>query len=164
MTTPALISTIMTNAEKIVAVASAEVGVRESKKNGGAEIEGYQRATWLPPGSWPWCAAFVCWVLSRALPGHPELPRTAGAWDFEKWCRGVGNWARLRKPHQGDIKAGDIVIFSFSHIGIAAGAPDPLGDVPTIEGNTNGAGSREGDGVYRKMRPISKIRSRIRIY
>ena len=161
---PSLISTIMTNAEKIVAVASAEVGVRESKKNGGAEIEGYQLATWLPPGYWPWCAAFVCWVLSRALPDHPELPRTAGAWDFERWCRSVGNWARLRKPHHGDIKAGDIVIFSFSHIGIAAGAPDANGNVPTIEGNTNGAGSREGDGVYRKMRPLSKIRSRIRIY
>jgi hypothetical protein len=64
----------------------------------------------------------------------------------------------------GDIKAGDIVIFTFSHIGIATSAPDKKGNVETIEGNTNGAGSREGDGVYRKTRHVSKIRSRIRVY
>lgn len=64
----------------------------------------------------------------------------------------------------GDIKAGDVVIFTFSHIGIATGSPDAKGNVPTIEGNTNGAGSREGDGVYAKSRNISQIRSRIRFY
>jgi hypothetical protein len=64
----------------------------------------------------------------------------------------------------GDIKAGDVVIFTFSHIGIALGSPDKKGNVPTVEGNTNGAGSREGDGVYRKVRHVSKIRSRIRFY
>ena len=154
----------MTPAERIVAIASAEVGVRETKKNGGPQIEAYQRATWLPPGAWPWCAAFVCWVLARALPGQHELPKTAGAWDFERWCRSVGNWARLRKPPMGDIKAGDIVIFTFSHIGIAVGEPDKKGNVETVEGNTNGEGSREGDGVYRKVRHVSKIRSRIRFY
>ena len=154
----------MTTAERIVCIASAEVGVRESKTNGGAEIEAYQRATWLPPGPWAWCAAFVCWVLAKALPDQPELPETAGAWDFERWCRSVGTWARLRKPTMGDIKAGDVVIFTFSHIGIATGSPDAAGNVPTIEGNTNGAGSREGDGVYRKTRHVSKIRSRIRFY
>jgi hypothetical protein len=154
----------MTAAERIVSIASAEVGVRETKKNGGPQIEAYQRATWLPPGAWPWCAAFVCWAVAKALPGHPELPKTAGAWDFERWCRSVGNWARLRKPTMGDIKAGDIVIFTFSHIGIALGSPDKKGNVETCEGNTNGAGSREGDGVYRKTRHVSKIRSRIRVY
>lgn len=154
----------MTTAEKIIAIASAEIGVRESGKNGGAKVAQYQLATWLPVASWPWCAAFVCWVLAKALPGHPELPRTAGAWDFERWCRSVGNWARLRKPTMGDIKAGDVVIFTFSHIGIATGPPDAKGNVPTIEGNTNGAGSREGDGVYAKTRNISQIRSRIRFY
>jgi len=29
--------------------------------------------------------------------------------------------------------------------------------VITVEGNTNEAGSREGDGVYRKRRPIKSI-------
>lgn len=40
-----------------------------------------------------------------------------------------------------------------------AGFVDEWGDkyVITVEGNTNEAGSREGDGVYRKRRPISSI-------
>jgi len=34
--------------------------------------------------------------------------------------------------------------------------------VETIEGNTDGVGSRDGGGVWRKFRKISQIRSRIR--
>lgn len=153
--------------ERIVSVAASQVGVRESKTNGGPQIAEYQMATWLPVGAWPWCAAFVCWVVREAV-GNEDVtfkrPRTAGAWDFERWCREQDNSVRLRKSHAGDIKAGDIIVFTFSHIGIATGAPDKNGNVPTIEGNTNGAGSREGDGVYSKTRHISKIRSRIRFY
>jgi len=68
----------------------------------------------------------------------------------------------LKKPHKGDIKRGDIVCFTFSHIGIALGSPDEAGNLLTCEGNTNAEGLREGDGVYKKTRNISKIRSRIR--
>ena len=91
-----------------------------------------------------------------------QRPRTAGAWDFENWCKSADNSVKLKKPHTGDIKRGDIVCFTFSHIGIALGSPNEDGNVLTCEGNTNGAGSREGDGVYKKTRNISKIRSRIR--
>ena len=59
--------------------------------------------------------------------------------------------------------AGDIVVFSFSHIGLAVADVDSSGYVKTIEGNTNGAGSREGGSVLEKNRHVSKIRSRIRI-
>ena len=69
----------------------------------------------------------------------------------------------LRKPTNEDIKAGDIVVFTFSHIGIAVKDVDSSGYVVTIEGNTNGAGSREGGSVLEKKRHVSKIRSRIRI-
>lgn len=31
------------------------------------------------------------------------------------------------------------------------------GTITTIEGNTNGGGSREGDGVYRKIRRLSQM-------
>ena len=54
-------------------------------------------------------------------------------------------------------------MFSFSHIGIAVKDIDSSGYVTTIEGNTNGAGSREGGSVLEKKRHVSKIRSRIRI-
>ena len=87
---------------------------------------------------------------------------TAGAWDFERWCRSVDETVKLRKPHMGDVKRGDIVVFRFSHIGIATGPPDADGNVPTVEGNTNAAGGRLGDGVYAKERNLTVIRSRIR--
>jgi hypothetical protein len=59
------------------------------------------------------------------------------------------------------LRPGDIVVFTFSHIGIV---DQDLGDrFTTIEGNTNRAGSREGDGVYCKNRLDQQIRSIIRI-
>jgi hypothetical protein len=153
--------------DELARIAETQIGVRETKNNGGESITGYQAATWLPVGPWAWCAAFVCWCVREAIKGRAvtfSRPETAGAWDFERWCREEDNSVRLRKPPMGDIKRGDIVIFTFSHIGIATGPPDVNGNVPTVEGNTNGAGSREGDGVYRKLRPLAKIRSRIRFY
>jgi hypothetical protein len=155
----------MTLAETIATTSESQIGVRETKKNGGDQIAAYQAATWLPVGPWAWCAAFCCWVVQKSIQGRSvtfQRPRTAGAWDFENWCRSVDNSVKLKKPHKGDIKRGDIICFTFSHIGIALGSPDEEGNVLTCEGNTNGAGSREGDGVYKKTRHISKIRSRIR--
>ena len=69
----------------------------------------------------------------------------------------------MRKPTNEDIKAGDIVVFTFSHIGIAVKDVDSSGYVVTIEGNTNGAGSREGGSVLEKKRHVSIFRSRLRI-
>jgi hypothetical protein len=92
-----------------------------------------------------------------------KRPRTAGAWDFENWCLEQDNSVILKKPHNRDIKAGDIVIFTFSHIGIATGPVDSSGLVPTIEGNTDGQGSREGGAVLAKKRKVSQIRSVIRV-
>ena len=56
------------------------------------------------------------------------------------------------------------VVFTFSHIGLAIEDVDASGYVKTVEGNTNGAGSREGGSVLEKRRHVSKIRSRIRIF
>ena len=155
----------MTLPESIASIAESQIGVRETRRNGGDMIEEYQRTTWLPVGPWPWCAAFCCWVVKRAIEGRSvtfRRPETAGAWDFERWCRSVDRSVMLKKPHKGDIKRGDIVCFTFSHIGIALCSPNEAGYLYTCEGNTNGEGSREGDGVYKKTRHISKIRSRIR--
>jgi hypothetical protein len=150
--------------ERIASIAESQIGVRESTHNGGGAIAEYQRATWLPVGPWAWCAAFVCWVIKQAMGTDKwtfKRPETAGAWDYENWCRGVDNSAKLKKPAP-NVRRGDIVVYTFSHIGIAVGEPDEDGNVLVVEGNTNTAGSREGDGVYRKHRPVSKIRSVIR--
>lgn len=150
---------------EVVRLALAEVGVREEGGNNqGERIREYQRATWLAPGPWPWCAAFVCWVIQQAL-SRPAIlhrlrlvepvdnwrPRTAGAFDFQNWARKRG--LTIKTENQ-QAKAGDLVIFDFSHIGIVVA--DQTGrQIETVEGNTNGRGDRDslsGDGVWRKTR------------
>jgi hypothetical protein len=155
--------------EKMVALAREEIGVSEvDGTNCGPRVDEYKAATWLDPDKgWPWCAAFICWLVREAINGEDikfKRPRTAGAWDFENWAKQQdGKGVDLRKPSNEDIKAGDIVVFTFSHIGLAVKDIDSSGYVVTIEGNTNGAGSREGGSVLEKKRHVSKIRSRIRI-
>jgi len=157
--------------QALVEVARREIGTQEvNGSNCGRRVNEYKAATWLPADKgWPWCAAFVCWCVREAMltAGIAETktfkrPRTAGAWDFENWSLEQDASTNTRKPHRGDIQAGDIVIFTFSHIGIATSAPDKNGNVRTIEGNTDGAGRREGGAVLAKVRHVSRIRSRIR--
>jgi hypothetical protein len=157
--------------KEIIRIAKAEVGVREvANTNCGERVDQYKAATWLnPKKGWAWCAAFVCWVVREAMASAGvkqtktfKRPRTAGAWDFENWSLEQDKATNTKKPHGGDILPGDIVVFTFSHIGIAVSSPDDDGIVKVAEGNTDAAGSREGGGVYLKSRHISKIRSRIR--
>ena len=149
--------------EVFARAAESQVGERETGNNGGTAVRKYQAASYLAPGPWPWCAAFVCWCFQQAQKAHPmamERPTTPGAWDFENWARKAG--AELIKPaSKTKVRRGDILVYTFSHIGIAVGN-ESGGYVETVEGNTNQAGSREGDGVYRKKRPKKKIRSIIR--
>lgn len=170
----------MNLAAKLVEIAKNEVGVREiGGNNRGPRVREYQTATWLEPGPWPWCAAFVCWVVREWLK-LPEVraalslrtdqevaqwrPQTAGAFDFERWAR-KRNVAVL--PEKSCMaKAGDLVIFDFSHIGIIAVDQTSMSVIDTIEGNTNGKGERDsesGDGVWRKRRPGSLAKCYLRI-
>tara|TARA_R110000765_G_scaffold54160_1_gene108144 strand:+ start:1513 stop:2133 length:621 start_codon:yes stop_codon:yes gene_type:complete len=155
--------------QKMIVLAREEIGVSEvDGSNCGPRVDQYKAATWLDADKgWPWCAAFLCWLLREAMQDEDvafKRPQTAGAWDFENWAKKeVANGVDLRKPTNEDIKAGDIVIFTFSHIALAVKDIDSSGYVITIEGNTNGAGSREGGSVLEKKRHVSKIRSRIRI-
>jgi len=155
----------------IVRIARAEIGVEElDGTNCGPRVNEYKAATWLPADqAWPWCAAFVDWVVMKAMQAEGveetetfKRPRTAGAWDLENWSYRQDGTTWTKKPHRGDIEAGDIVVFTFSHVGFAISPPDSEGYVLTVEGNSNSAGSREGGGVVTHRRHLSKIRSRIR--
>ncbi len=170
ISTPAVPKPIVASgnlAQKLVTLAKNEIGVEEvDGTNCGPRVNEYKAATWLSATqSWPWCAAFICWLFKEAMKNGTysfARPQTAGAWDFENWCRSQDKSVVLKKPHNNDIIAGDIVIFTFSHIGLAISAPDKQGYVTTIEGNTDGAGSREGGAVLQKKRHVSQIRSVIR--
>jgi hypothetical protein len=153
--------------DTLVKLAKAEVGVQEiDGTNCGPRVNEYKSATNLPASEpWPWCAAFICWLIKESdivETATFQRPRTAGAWAFEAWSRAQDKTTSTKKPHGGDIEAGDIVVFRFSHIGLAISGPDANGFVQVIEGNTDTAGSREGGGVFQKKRSLSQIRSRIR--
>jgi hypothetical protein len=155
-------------AARLVDILKSEDGVREmpANSNKGARVQEYQAATWLSGTGWAWCAAFICWGIKqlddKALLPFPR-PRTAGAWDFERWAReDAGPTVELCKPRKA-IKAGDIVVFTFSHIGLAI-EDEKNGSVKTVEGNTDTSGSREGGGVYVQNRKTSLVRSHIRLF
>ena len=131
-------------ATEIVRLATKEIGVQEvNGTNSGKRVKEYQAATSLGGTGWPWCAAFICFIVRNAMAnlGITETakfkrPTTASAWGFEEWSCAQDKTTNTKKPHDGGIVAGDIVVFTFSHIGIATGSPDRSGYVPTIEGNT----------------------------
>ena len=155
---------------KIVELCHKEVGVEEiDGTNCGPRVNEYKATTWLPPTeAWPWCAAFIDWVVMKAMEECGETysfqrPKTAGAWDLENWSKKQDDSTNTKRSPGSDIKAGDIVIFKFSHVGFAvADADKETATVKTIEGNTDAAGSREGGGVYLKRRKLSQIKTRIR--
>lgn len=104
----------------------------------------------------PWCAMFVSWVL--AMVGSPIAITTSKGFAYcpygVSYFKNKGAWADKHTRPQ----PGWIVFFDFigrpSHVGIVEGiAAD--GRIITLEGNTNGAGSRTGGNVMRHYRSIN---------
>jgi hypothetical protein len=153
---------------KLVELAKTELakGIKETSKNQGVGIEKYWGATWYKDGyknREPWCAAFTCWLFQEGMKDDKytfKAPQTPAAYGFENWCLKQDNSVLLKRS--GKISKGDIVIFNFSHIGIAI-EDEANGVVTTVEGNTDAAGSREGGGVFRKVRNRKTIRSFIKV-
>ncbi|MCD0490559.1 peptidoglycan-binding protein [Pedobacter sp. MC2016-14] len=138
----ALTSSRTEGRDLIVKLALNEIGVHEySNRNDGKRVAEYQHAGNCRKGD-PWCACFCSWVYQQA--GYPG-PRTG-------WSPDLFPARRLRKK----AMPADLYGIYFPALGRIAhcGILTKLsGDWCTgIEGNTNPGGSREGDGVYRRMR------------
>jgi len=138
-----------THARKsLISIAQSQIGVKEATgHNDGKVVEEYLSYVGFKKGA-PWCAAFVCWVFGQA--GF-DLPRTA--------------WSPALFPLQKqttEVKPATVFGIYFPSLKRIAhcGFVERLDGhwVITIEGNTNVAGSREGDGVYRKRRLVNTIR------
>ncbi len=143
--------------EQLSGVYLAEVGVREATgRNDGTRVEEYLASCGLKKGQ-PWCAAFVCWAFKQVgvrtvVSGYsptwfPDGKRICLRNKYTKSQPLPGDVGGLYYPEMGRI-AHTFFIHEWSEYGDA---------VITIEGNTNGAGSREGGGVYRKRRLKSQI-------
>lgn len=137
----------------------------ETGKNDGPRVEEYQRSISLLRGD-PWCAAFVAWCAREAA-GTKTCPawcsgsvatmwfksekfqRFIPQYEMEEACLTVQpGWIWCRATSPTDAVTIRKRRWARGHTGIVVAVDDEGFD--TIEGNTNEAGSREGDGVYLK--------------
>lgn len=128
----------------MLATALKYIGVHEQGRNSGPDIDRWLAAVKLSPGQ-AWCAAFVYGVFQEAAELAGVLnpcPRTGGSLRLVDLT--PPEW-RAPLPAPGDVFVLDHGQ-GLGHCGIVQ-AVSPGGAVTTIEGNTNAAGSREGDCV-----------------
>ena len=133
----------------VVAIASAEVGVRElTGHNDGARVGEYQHAGNCHKGD-AWCTCFVVWVFKQA--GY-LMPRTG-------WSPDLFPAKRLVKdPVPGNVMGIYFVAKQrIAHTGIVTLVHNEK--VYSVEGNTNLDGSPEGDGVYQRVRYLKTIKA-----
>jgi len=148
--------------KKIIEIAKKYIGQTEKPNNSGfldAEFEDKMREIGWQKG-WAWCSCFVKLVCKEAeFPEYklinPSVMKTWNAFKTNFPDRVVG------KNLSNQIKAGDLFVMqsktnkSKGHIGFVLSEIDGKGYFRTIEGNTDGTGSREGDGVCIKRRHIN---------
>jgi len=142
--------------EKVKHKYESQIGVREKTgHNDGKMVETYLRYARLDKGN-PWCASFVCWTFGQVGVANPRSGYCPDLFRANK----VIYQRNVHKPPV-TPRPGDVWGIYFPEKGRVAhvGFVDNWGDkyVVTVEGNTNEAGSREGDGVYRKRRLIKSI-------
>jgi hypothetical protein len=161
--------------QNLATIATPYVGATETtgnKMGNDARMKEIFEADDLAPGGntdgYAWCAAFVSLCTQKLIAQYPWAfagvtpPREPSVSRFlNSWA--VGQKCLIFKPTSKVIKpmAGDIVVYTFSHIGIVETVGESA--VNTIEGNTNEAGSREGTAVLQKSRTKSLVRRFIRL-
>lgn len=138
-------------AEKILALARGELGVKESPA--GSNNVKYNTAYYgreVKGSGYPWCCTFVWWLFKQA--GASVLfyagGKTAYCPNLKEYHK--SEWVR------GDYRLGDIIFFDFN----GNGTPDHVGVceswdgtyITTIDGNTGTGNEANGGAVMRRTR------------
>lgn len=136
--------------ERILDLARAELGTRETGENRGA-VRKYQ--SYFGRGVEPYCADFVSYISTRA--GKPL--NIAYTPYLENHLKESGRWKGRSNPQPGDI-----VMFDLNRDGRAdhtgfVERVNPDGTVTTLEGNTSNPNG-PGEGVFRQRRSMNVIR------
>lgn len=138
----------MTPLEAIALLARSQLWVREEGGENRGQVVEHYLATVSQAAGQPWCAAFVSWVGSQAIPVWP-LPKTAS-------CQALFNAATSLKLVETAPSPGAIFLIwrpTLGHFGHTGFALEQSGSAwKTIEGNTNPDGGREGYGVFERLR------------
>lgn len=143
-------------AEKVLNVARAEIGVKESPANSnnvkyntkyyGREVNG---------SAYPWCCAFIWWVFNRA--GASNLFCNGKKTALCEYVRNAMKSQIVKEP-----KSGDLVLYQFDrdpqadHIGIIE-TVNADGTFTAIEGNTSLGNDSNGGMVMRRTRKRSSV-------
>jgi len=148
--------------DRALEIALTKVGIRETSRNRGPEIDTWVRRIGLDPeGRHPYCVAFlvggVFYEAAQEIGLRNPLPATGKA--IRLWLRSP-SWARAPLVKRGcifvrvrDLEDPD----SAGHAGLVVDVVFPEKRIITVEANTNPAGSREGDGVYKRSRPFEYV-------
>lgn len=164
--------------KRLLEIARKDVGKKEASKNQAPWIEKLWPATSYPLGfrnREPYCAAGAAYVLKEWLripEVRDQLKMSVSA--AELWrCKSAAvfaweTWAKQKRlqvlPKYCILKAGDLVIYSYSHIEIVSDDDNTeRGPFTAIGYNTNAAGSRDGDGCFEKPRTRSSVKCFIRL-
>ena len=140
--------------ELVIKTYNSQLGVREATgKNDGKQVEMYLAQAKSSKGN-PWCAAFLAWCFKQAKIETVNSAYSPSWFPVNKtiYARGLDRLNRKFTPKQGDVFG---LYFQnlkrIAHVGFID-TWNQQGYIITVEGNTNEAGSREGDGVYKKRR------------
>ena len=139
-------------------VYESQVGIREiGGNNSGPQVEIYLKSAGLSKGN-AWCGAFVYWSIIQCVDIKIQDPGWAPSWFPQSKLIYVRGKLDKRSPQYGDLIG---IYFQdkgrIAHVGFYDSESKDF--ITTVEGNTNEAGSREGDGVYKKKRIKSQINS-----
>jgi hypothetical protein len=152
---------VTTLAELAIEIALSYDGVREiGGNNRGPQVEAFQRSLGLSPGD-PWCAAFVCFCIKSAAKRLGVLPRFQYGGSVNKlWIRNPD--LQMAQPVYNGLFLIDHGLSKLGtrigHTGFCIGPFQANNDsLETMEGNTNAAGSRDGDGCYHKSREAAEM-------
>jgi hypothetical protein len=143
---------------QVAATYHGEIGVREDiGPNDGIRIREYRTVSKFKyPVSW--CAIFTMWTYTQnGVPFHQ-----ANEW-VPSWSRPQYVVYARGRPNNKTPRQADVFTLYYQHlkreghIGFVDQWPRDSEYIITVEGNTNQAGSREGDGVHRKRRLKASI-------
>lgn len=145
----------MANASDVLSVAVKELGTIEQSGNRTKYGKAYGM-----DGVY-WCMIFVWWCFQKANAGRLFYGggKCASCSQLMNWAQKNGRWVTK------DYKPGDVLIYDFpgnnvktDHTGICENFDGSY--VTAIEGNTssgNSGSQSNGDGVFRKKRPVKHV-------
>lgn len=151
----------MTEVNKIIEKALGEYGTRETPK--GSNNVKYNTWYYGKPVSgsqYAWCSVFVLWCFNQA--GLMHLTPFSKDNMHKKVAERAFNWLEnggevILNPEY--IKTGDVVVYNFSHVGIATSNSDDRRLMfNSVEGNTDEAGSPTGGCVMSKSRNLKDVK------